>query len=87
MSADKIVTGEVVKVVAHKNRVILCLDSHTWAVLTIKGAHGIVTDMCEAIANAQGHQDVMDGKITDPSTCPRCKARNITARHACKKVT
>lgn len=65
---------------AHKNTVVLQLPNQ-YAVMSIAGAHDLIMGLCTAIENAQGHQDVMDGKI-----CPRCKARNVTPKHVCKRV-
>ena len=73
---------------AHGNAVVVIANTGTTcgAVLSIREAHEYVTKLLGAIDNAQGHQDVLDGKVNDPATCPRCKARSITANHACKRV-
>lgn len=44
-----------------------------------------VTRILEAIEQAQGFQDAMDGKVKNTRDCPRCKARAITASHVCKR--
>lgn len=78
-----------VEALAWKNYVLVRTEAdhgRTTVPLTLGAAHELVTQLCEAISNARGHQDVLDGKVGDPSTCPSCKARNITQRHACKKA-
>lgn len=74
-----------IETLAQSNYVFVLTNRHAVR-LTISQAHDLVMQLCESIANAQGHQDVLDGKVSDPRTCPKCKARNITANHACKKV-
>ena len=54
--------------------------------LTVRQAHEHVTSLLEAINSAQGHEDAMSGRVQDIRSCPRCRARNITPRHKCKRV-
>lgn len=49
-------------------------------------AQDLVTRILGATESARGFKLAMDGGVKDPSYCPNCKARNITARHACKRV-
>ena len=53
----------------------------------VHGAHDQLVNLSEAIGNAQGQEDALTGKVKTPTDCPRCKARNVTPRHVCKRGT
>lgn len=55
--------------------------------MNIREAHEHVNTVLQAIEQAQGFQDAMAGLIKTPTDCPRCKARNVTPRHVCKRGT
>lgn len=54
--------------------------------LSVSEAHELVMQVLEAIDGAQGFKDAMDGNVSKMSRCPTCKARNVTAGHACRRV-
>jgi hypothetical protein len=72
------------KVVTTQGKAFVQLHDRLYS---IGEAHELVASLCVALGVAQGHQDVLDGKMPDTKDCPNCKARNMTASHVCKRRT
>lgn len=76
------VHGNVVLVTNAEARV----DLRSYHNLTIAEAHELLVELSEAIGQAQGFKDALEGKVSDVKSCRTCGSRNITQNHKCKRV-